>query len=283
MYGLLLVSRWAYPLDLTNPIESQRYLKGHRLTLSVNRSQYFAVPEPIILNDDVNWNRAATTAPNTSSPDTDLSSYPSIIDWVDGSNKINTAGYANFAITYDYIAPYEGFDRKYLVYQNVSIVKKPTRQKIVVKAELSRWIMMSGREAVNMRSTNAPVYGQHLFAQDRSASFTYEQSLGFLMNRPPVGVASYKLEECSSNYTGKKTFYVQADLSVKDSHCYDGNGNVNWPTRERTLGWIYKDAQPGTHAIYSCHNPTKKFHYLSKRSDCDRIGSLMWLLGYALD
>jgi len=53
--------------------------------------------------------------------------------------------------------------------------------------------------------------------------------------------------------------------------------------RLRTAGWVYSKPQEHTLPLYRCYNPQKHSHFASNSADCEKLGIMEHILGYALD
>jgi hypothetical protein len=52
--------------------------------------------------------------------------------------------------------------------------------------------------------------------------------------------------------------------------------------RLRTAGWVYAETQPDTIPLYRCYNAQEQSHFASNAPDCEKLGVMERLLGYAL-
>ncbi|WNG33849.1 hypothetical protein F0U61_09555 [Archangium violaceum] len=226
-----------------------RWFGGLRLSFSSNKVNFTSVGDPLIPLEDDNWSRPAPT---------ELVTYPSVMNYGDVSNQVGSG----FLLTYVYIQPGEGFDKRYLVFRDVWMGVAASPQTPQVGLALSRWFSATAKDRW---TTTAPVVGNY-------NTYAYDKLLGYVMTKPHPTLPSNKLEDCVSTWPGHPDH-----LLTNDGMCASAGY-----TRLRTAGWLYRDAQPNTLPVYRCYSPTLQSHFASNRADCEGLGTMEWLLGYAL-
>ncbi len=98
--------------------------------------------------------------------------------------------------------------------------------------------------------------------------------LGHLFTSQP-NLPSIELEECLSTVAGPG--YFNYTISV------NGTCAPARYTRLRTLGWIYRDSQPGTVRLYRCWSPANRYHFGTLDPLCEGTGDTAPVtLGYIL-
>ena len=128
-----------------------------------------------------------------------------------------------------------------------------------MRAALSRYKSDAGR----LWSTVAPAI------EKRPNTFKHEKVLGDVMTAPPAA-PSEKLEECVRETTGTMDYRLT-------------NGACEAPfKRQRTAGFIYRDAQPDTVALYACVARQGLLHFASTQENCEGLGSSEKRLGFVL-
>ncbi len=226
---------------------------GLKASVSCNKTSFTTLVDPLLPLDDDNWNR-----PPNSPPSTELIAYPSMMNYTDANNQVGDG----FLLAHMYIRPSEGFNQRYLVFRDISVSVGASPVVPHVRIALSRWYAA----AINDRwATTAPVPGNYV-------GYAYDQLLGYLMTKPHPTLATNKLEDCSSMWTG----HLDHMLS------FNGSCAIAGYTRLRTAGWVYAAQQAGTVPLYRCWNATDQHHFVSKLSNCEGMGTMEWLLGYAL-
>jgi hypothetical protein len=221
---------------------------GLRMSFSSDKTTFTSVPEPLVHLDDDDWNRPAPT---------ELYAYPQAIDY-DGDERWTSA----FQLTFTYVQPNEGLDKRYLVFRDVAVTLMPSAQVPQVGVALARWYNSALKDRW---STTAPVPGNF-------NSYAFEGTFGYLMTKPHPTQPVVKLEDCVS-------FWPEHPDHLLTN---DGTCTQDRYTRLRTAGWVYQNSQPNTVPLYRCYNPTEKHHFASNQSDCESLGNMEWLLGYAL-
>jgi hypothetical protein len=213
-----------------------------RLSMSEDKVHFGTIPEPLVLYDEDNWNRPAPS---------ELYAYPSMVA-EKGFNDIAS----HFILTYTYVPPGEDFSHRYLIAQEGWISAARMPQFPQMRTGLSRWIADDG---TTWTTTGPPLASRH---------YAYGATLGYLMTAPPQQSIGVKLDECFSGVTG-------AGFLAAAGHCADEGSE-----RRRPGGYVFRDKQPGTVALFDCASSTG-LHFVSKRRDCDGKGRAS-LLGFAL-
>jgi hypothetical protein len=225
--------------------------RGLNVSVSCDKINFTTLPEPLLpLEDNNNWVRPAST---------ELVAYPSMLNYTDGNNQVRDT----FLLSHMYLEPGADFTQRYLVMRDVSIGARSSPTAPQMGIALSRWYNAAARDRW---TTTGPVPGNY-------AGYAYEGVLGYLMTQPHPTLATNKLEECSSTWTGHPEHML-----TNDGTCTAGNGY----TRLRTAGWVYVYAQPDTVPLYRCWNGSELYHFASTQADCEGLGTMEWRLGYAL-
>jgi hypothetical protein len=86
------------------------------------------------------------------------------------------------------------------------------------------------------------------------------------------GKATVELDDCVSQWPGHPDHMLETATVCKAGHYQ----------RLRTAGWVYATAQEGTIPIYRCYNAQDHSHFASNQPDCEKLGEMERLLGYAL-
>jgi hypothetical protein len=222
---------------------------GLKISFAQDKVSFHAVNDPVIPLDDVNWARPAPS---------ELIAYASMLNYGDANNQIDSP----FLLAYIYIPPNADFSHRYLVFRDVwlSFAASPVAPQAGVA--LSRWY---DADLKDRWSTTGPVPGNF-------GAYTFEGTLGFLMTRQHANLPTVKLEDCVGSWPGHPDH-----LLTNDGQCTTAGY-----TRLRTAGWVYRDSQPNTVPVYRCYNPAEQHHFASGRSDCEGLGAVEWLLGWAL-
>ena len=63
---------------------------------------------------------------------------------------------------------------------------------------------------------------------------------------------------------------------------HGGGSGAAKPERLRPAGWVYSYPQEHTIPLYRCYNPQDQSHFASNEADCEKLGTMERLLGYAL-
>ena len=105
--------------------------------------------------------------------------------------------------------------------------------------------------------------------EKRPNTFKHESVLGDVMTAPPTAPAE-RLDECVREATGTMDYRLTI-------------GACEAPfKRQRTAGFIYRDAQPGTAPLYACVARQGLFHFASTQENCEGLGTSEKRLGYVL-
>lgn len=222
---------------------------GLKASVSCDKVNFTTLAEPLVPLDGNDWNRPAPS---------ELVAYPSLMSYTDANNQVGDS----FLLAHTYIQPNEDFGNRYLVFRDVWVGVAASPVVPQVGIALSRWYNAAAKDRW---TTTAPVPGNY-------AGYAHEGVLGYLMVKPHPTLATNKLEDCSSTWTGHPEHML-----TNDGTCA-GSGY----TRLRTAGWVYAAPQAGTVPLYRCWNPIEQYHFASTRSDCEGLGNVEWLLGYAL-
>lgn len=214
------------------------------LSVSEDKVYFGTVAEPLVLYDEYNWKRPAPT---------ELYAYPSMVA-DQGLNNISS----HFFLTYMYVPPNEDFTQRYLVTQEGWITSSDGPQYPQMRTALSRWISKDGRTWTTTGPTISP-----------SHSYAHDSSLGYLMTAPPRQGIGMKLDECFSDLTG-------IGFLAEAGHC-EAEGS----TRRRSAGYVFRDDQRNTVALYGCLAGSGKY-FVSNFADCENKGIRQRLLGFAL-
>ena len=233
--------------DRVAVLTNDRWFGGLRLSLSADKINFSELKEPLLSIDGSDWNRPA---------DTDLITYPSLLNPADGSNAVG----AQFVLAYSYVPPGLGFESRFLVQHTVSLSVGTTPAPVQVGMALSRW---TDAQRSRYLSSTGPV------TDDRLA-FSNDGLVAYLMTREPEGAASVKLAECASQ--------GPPDQMLADDEACRSLGYA----RVRTAGWLYTQPQPDSVPVYSCLSQPDQRHFASNTTDCEGLGTMQQLLGYGL-
>jgi hypothetical protein len=83
---------------------------------------------------------------------------------------------------------------------------------------------------------------------------------------------SVELEDCVSQRPGHPD-HLLAEKGFCEANAYQ---------RLRTAGWIYSKPQEHAVPLYRCYNAQEHWHFASNEADCERLGTMERLLGYAV-
>lgn len=92
------------------------------------------------------------------------------------------------------------------------------------------------------------------------------------MTNPHATLPTLKLEDCVSHWPGHPDH-----LLTNDATCESAGYR-----RLRTAGWVFAAEQPGTVPLFRCYNAAGQHHFAATNPECDGVGSMEWMLGYAL-
>ena len=222
---------------------------GLGLFLTTDHTSLVPLPEPILAVDPGQWARPAPS---------ELIFYPVLLDADSGSNQLSN----KWLLVYAYIPPNEGGSQKYLVFRDVTVSVGKNAANPQVGVQLARWYAPTLHDRW---STTAAVPGNnHIYA--------LETTTGYLMTAAPVGAASVELEDCVSLRSGHPD-HLLAEKGFCEAHAYE---------RLRTAGWVYAHSGSGTLPLYRCYDASRQSHFASAAPDCEKLGTMERLLGYAL-
>jgi hypothetical protein len=114
-------------------------------------------------------------------------------------------------------------------------------------------------------STTAPVPGN-------DTSYKVEKALGYLMTAADSANPSVELQDCVSQWPGHPDHFLETK-SACDAGKYQ---------RLRPAGFVYAKPQEHTVPLYRCYNAQDRSHFASNAADCEQLGKMERLLGYAL-
>ena len=230
-------------------VATDPWFGGLRLSLSRDKVTFVDLDEPLLTIDGAEWDRPA---------DTDLVAYASIVNPDNGSNVVTS----RFLLSYVFVPKGKGFESRYLVFQDVSLVLEDAPVPVQVGVALTRWV----EPERNIYVTSAgPLTGER-------AGYHNDAVVAYALTRAPEGVASVKLAECSSHWPGHLD-----QLLAEDGTC----GAVGY-AQERSAGWLFAEQQPGTVPVHRCVNEAAQTHFASDTADCEGLGKLEFVLGYGL-
>ncbi len=231
-------------------VATDPWFGGVRLSLSADKVSFLDLDEPLLPIDGSDWDRPA---------ETDLVAYGSLLDPESGSNQVGS----DFLLSYVYVPPGEGFESRYLVFHEVSLlVQDEPANTAQVGLALTRW---SDPESQSLVTSTGPLTGDRL-------GFQRNKIVAFMLTRQPGDIASIKFAECSRDLSGR------LDHLIAD----EGSCAPQGYRRERTGGWLYAAEQAGTVPVYRCIQPETGAHFASIAPDCEGLGSREFLLGYGL-
>jgi hypothetical protein len=222
---------------------------GLIISFSPDKTSFTTLAVPVIPLDGDNWNRPQPT---------ELIAYPSLMNYGNVNNQISSP----YLLAYVYLQPNETFSQRYLVFRDIYMWLSPSPVTPQVGIALARWYNASVKDRW---STTAPVPGDF-------STYVYEGTFGYLMTAPDPTQPTTKLEDCVSYWPGHPDH-----LFTYDGWCVSAGY-----TRLRTAGWVYQNSLPNTVPLYRCYSSTLNNHFASNRSDCEGLGTMEYLLGYAL-
>lgn len=241
------VSKWTdtnYVMSLAPSYQSS----GITLYFSADRLHFVQLIDPLLINENASWNRTSQS--------TELLVYLSALNYNGGREWSN----GKFLLSYTYLEPGAGFDKRYLVFRDATIsigsVTNKGGEIPQVGVELSRWLNPTNSPAPEIWTTTAAVPGNY-------TKFQYKGSLGYVMTKPLTGTGAQPtvgLEECISYWTGNADHFIT----------WQGTCVGAGYKRLRAIGWIYQNSQPNTAPLYRCWSPTKyRSHFMSLQADCE--------------
>lgn len=255
---------------------------AHGLLMSFSNDtsgvSFSSVPEPLLYEDDHTFPYASTNG--------DLIVYPSAISPTDGSNQWGSSGY--YLLTYTYVpnqndsgaanspAPAPGHGRT-LVMRELHVTVTSSAQTPRVGVAISRW--SNPDIALRISSTEAVPYNFE------TANLAYETKSGYIMTVAPTADAA-QIWECV-NKTWPST--TNPDHTFTFANSTECSGSTAAYNKLRTAGWLYNgnDPQPAnTVPVYRCKSTASGYsantHFASTSSTCEGLGTMEFLLGYAL-
>jgi hypothetical protein len=245
------VARWttAGDLALTDLALTGWVQGGLGLFFTSDRTTLTALREPLLVLDPGVWQRPAPS---------ELIAYPVLLDAGNGSNQLSSS----WMLVHAYWPPDGDRADEYLVFRDIDVSISKSTTTPQVGALLARWY----GEALHDRwSTTAPVPGG-------GASYKLETRSGYLMTVADAGSPTVELEDCVSMRPGHPD-HLLAEKGFCAARAYQ---------RLRTAGWVYAEARPNTIPLYRCHNAQEQSHFASNAPDCEKLGVMERLLGYAL-
>ena len=223
---------------------------GMGLALSPDRLHFTNFSQPLLKLDRGPWDRRGHPA--------ELVAYMSLIDAETGQNHLGD----HWLLAYMYLQPDEGFDRRYLVFRPIEISRTRRSDEPQVGVALGRWY----DAALHDRwSTVAPIPGNY-------SAYQFEKTSGYLLTVADSTKPSIQLEDCVSAWLGHPDHLLE-EQSVCESGHY---------RRLRTAGWVYGKPQKHTVPLYRCYSAQEHSHFASNEADCEKLGTMERLLGYAL-
>ena len=240
------VARWTATGDL---VLTGWVPGGLGLFLTRDHVSFKAVAAPLLVLDPGIWRRPAPS---------ELVTYPVLLDARNGGNQLSNS----WMLVYAYWPPGGGHADKYLVFRDIKLSPTTAPDDAQVGVLLARWYNPSLHDRW---STTGPVPGN-------DASYKLDAQSGYLLTAAPAGTPSLELEDCVSGRPGHPD-HLLAEKGFCGAHDYQ---------RLRTAGWIFAEPKPGTISLYRCYNAKEQSHFASNAPDCERLGDMQRLLGYAL-
>jgi hypothetical protein len=187
-----------------------------------------------------------------------LYSYQDLIDAKTGLKQLGD----HWLLTYMYLNPGEGFDKRYLVFQPIDIShsRKPGEPQVGVM--LTHWYSAALHDH---RATVSPVAGNY-------TQYKLVAQLGYLITVSDSARPTVELEECVSKWPGHPD-HILIQLGVCEKQGYK---------RLRNAGYVYSSPQPDTQPLYRCYSDIEKSHFAANSEDCASMGKKEALLGYDL-
>ena len=205
--------------------------------------------QPLMLMEYGDWSRKNGL---------ELYSYLDVIDAKTGLNQLGD----HWLLTYMYLKPGEGFDKRYLVFQPVYITRSRKPGEPEVGVMLAHWYSASLHDHW---TTGSPVPGNY-------SQYKLVGELGYLMTAPDPKQHTVELEECVSRWPGHPD-HILIEKGVCETHGYQ---------RLRNAGYVYSSPQPDTQPLYRCYSDSQKSHFAAINEDCGQLGKREALLGYDL-
>jgi hypothetical protein len=183
-----------------------------------------------------------------------------LLDATNGGNQLSNA----WMLVYAYWPPYEAADKKYLVFRDVTVAlsDKPVTPQVGVL--LARWYNPALHDRWSTTAAAPPVNG---------TEYKLETTSGYLMTVANAGgKPTVELEDCVSQLPGHPD-HLLAEKGFCEAHEYQ---------RLRKAGWVYSSPEENTVPLYRCYTAQEQSHFASNQSDCEKLGEMEHLLGYAL-
>jgi len=214
---------------------------GIRLRFSSDGINFESISEPLLTVNEESWVRTQDSG--------ELIAYISIMA-PNGERRWSN----EFFLTYVYLQPKEGFDRRYLVVRKVEVESLASPVRPQVRVALTRTFSDSKKD-------------HWVTTAMTPADYTTEFVLGYVFTTDHGGMT--KLVDC----------YIEAwdDHMVRAGSCGEGAREL------RTLGWVYATEQPGTVPLHRCYYPAWNDHWVST-TPCDQLPDVQeeFILGWAL-
>ena len=222
---------------------------GIGLFFSTDHIAFAALREPLLAADPEVWARPAPS---------DLLTYFSLLDALQGGSQLGN----KWLLAYLDLQPNESFDKRYLVLRPIDVTISPNPVHPQVGVMLARWHDLALHDRW---STTAAVPGN-------DTSYKVEKALGYLMTAPDPANPSVELQDCVSQWPGHPDHFLETTAAC-DAGKYQ---------RLRPAGYAYAKPQEHTVPLYRCYNAQDRSHFVSNAEDCEQLGKMERLLGYAL-
>ena len=232
--------------DWVAAVATDPWFGGLRLSLSKDKIGFVDLDEPLVPIDGAEWDRPAPS---------DLSAYASILNPETGGSNVGD----RFVLSYVFVPAGKGFESRYLVHRDVTLVVEEVPPRAQAGIALARW-----REPKTGRyvSTSAPLTGAE-------SHYQFDTTVAYVLTHAPDDAASVKLVECAGHSAG--------ELIAAEGACA-----ARGLTGGRTIGWLLKDQQAGFAPIYLCRVEEPVSYMASADADCEGLGEMDLLLGYGL-
>lgn len=185
--------------------------------------------------------------------------YMTFLDAKTGDNQLS-----NFWMLVYADWPPDASGKKYLLFRDVtvSVSSKPVIPQVGVL--LARWYNPALHDRWSTTAAVPPVNGN---------GYKLETTSGYLMTVANAGgKPSVELEDCVSQRSGHPD-HLLAEKGFCAAHDYQ---------KLRTAGWVYSSPQENSIPLYRCYNDQEHLHFASNQPDCEKLGEMERLLGYAL-
>jgi hypothetical protein len=223
---------------------------GLGIFFSADHTTLTPLSEPILPFD---------TVPSKSSTPTERIMYMTFLDAKTGDNQLS-----NFWMLVYADWPPDASGKKYLLFRDVtvSVSSKPVIPQVGVL--LARWYNPALHDRWSTTAAVPPVNGN---------GYKLETTSGYLMTVANAGgKPSVELEDCVSQRSGHSD-HLLAEKGFCAAHDYQ---------KLRTAGWVYSSPQENSIPLYRCYNDQEHLHFASNQPDCEKLGEMERLLGYAL-